>query len=102
MNKTPRYSGSVGSLEIRENSFRRIGHIDAGQAIAVVINAATRQGELLISGNETNSYTHDWYIRGTKVVKIEGNRAVNSGGQPYLDDGTNGTVSRRNNRFSVR
>jgi hypothetical protein len=102
LNKTPRYSGSVGSLEIRENSFRRIGHIDAGQAIAVVINAATRQGELLISGNETNSYTHDWYIRGTKVVKIEGNRAVNSGGQPYLDDGTNGTVSRRNNRFSVR
>jgi len=100
LNKAPRYSGAVGSFTIRDNSLRRVGRADGGQAIAVAVNASTKQGRILISGNETEGYAHDWYIRGTKNVIIEGNRALNTSGSPYLDDGTNGAVTRRNNRFS--
>lgn len=102
LNKIPKYAGVVGSFVIRENSFRRVGKVDAGQAIAVLINASRQQGHVQISGNETSGYTHDWYIRGTKDVVIDGNRALNTTGSPYLEDGTNGTVRRENNRFSIR
>lgn len=102
LNKVPRYSGAVGSLTIRENSFRRIGRRDAGQAIAVAINASKQQGYVLISGNETEGYTHDWYIRGTKDVVVDGNRAINTASSSYLDDGTNGVVTRRNNRSLLK
>ena len=98
LSKAPRYSGTVGSFVIRENSLRRIGKADAGQAIAVIVNASRPQGDVLISSNETEGYTHHWYVRGTKDVVIDGNRALNALGAPYLDDGTNGSVTRRNNR----
>jgi len=100
LSKTPRYSGTVGSFIVRDNSLRRVGKKDAGQAIAVVINASTQQGHVLISGNYTEGFTHDWYIRGTKDVIVNDNRAVNAAGSSYLDDGTNGLVTRRNNRSS--
>lgn len=102
LHKTPKYSGSVGSFVVRDNSLRRVGKIDGGQAIAVIVNAAKQQGQVLISGNETEGYTHDWYIRGTKDVIVNGNRSINTASSSYLDDGTNGVVKRTNNRSSFK
>lgn len=99
LSKTPQYSGTVGSFIIRENSLRRVGKADAGRAIAVMVNASRPQGDVVISGNGTEGYTHDWYVRETKDVVIDGNRALNALGSPYLDDGTNGTVTCRNNQL---
>jgi len=101
LSKTPAYSGSVGRVSIRNNSFRKAGTVDSGQAIAVSLTASALQGRLLIEGNETNNYTYDWYVRGTQEVIIRGNRALNTATAAYLDDGTNGTLVRSGNRLST-
>lgn len=99
LSKTPPYKGKVGRFVIRENSFQRVGRADVGQAIAVAINASTLQGDVEVSNNETRGYAHDWFMRGARNVVVEGNRAFDTGKTQYLDDGTNGSVTRRNNRF---
>lgn len=96
--KDPVYKGSVGLFVISHNYFRRVGRTDPGQAIAVSINAVGLQGRVHIVGNETCGFTHDWYIRGSREVVVEDNRAFDSAASPYLDDGTNSSVTLRNNR----
>jgi hypothetical protein len=98
--KTPPFSGSIGEIVVEGNCFHAASS-NAGQAIAVALSASTLQGRLNIWANVTRNYNIDWYVRGTREVQVERNRALSTGSTtPYLDDGSNGTVLRRQNRLS--
>lgn len=100
LSKTPAFTGTVREFNIEDNKFRAASN-NGGQAIAAIIDASVLQGRINIRRNETEKYNYDWYVRSTKEVVVEDNRAISTVTAPYLDDGTNGYVRRRRNQYST-
>lgn len=100
LSKSPQYTGTVGRFAIKDNSFRKAGTASGSSGIAVIFNASSLQGRLTIEGNETNNYNYDWYVRGTREIYLRNNRAIATGTAPWLDDGTNGQLTRSGNSYT--